>query len=266
LEEEEARLAAAEAEAARIRKENEDNLAVEAEDLRIQKEEEERLSAEAEVARIRKEEEEVLAAEVEAARIQMLEEELLADEIEALRTQKEEEERLAAVAESARIKKEEEERLAAEAEAARRKKLEEERLASEVEFARIKEEEDEHITPEAESDNDSISLDDLCADDGWGFAETDSTEMLDTSISNLDFPIQKSLTPEGKLLRSGRLVQTPCTKKNETKDIPTGGSGSTSWSFEDVAIDGLEPHSTSKPPDDSLSVESIEDEGWDFDC
>jgi hypothetical protein len=266
LEEEEARLAAAEAEAARIRKENEDNLAVEAEDLRIQKEEEERLSAEAEVARIRKEEEEVLAVEVEAARIQMLEEELLADEIEALRTQKEEEERLAAVAESARIKKEEEERLAAEAEAARRKKLEEERLASEVEFARIKEEEDEHITPEAESDNDSISLDDLCADDGWGFAETDSTEMLDTSISNLDFPIQKSLTPEGKLLRSGRLVQTPCTKKNETKDIPTGGSGSTSWSFEDVAIDGLEPHSTSKPPDDSLSVESIEDEGWDFDC
>jgi hypothetical protein len=200
----------------------------------------------------------------------------------------EEEARLQAE-EEARLKAEEEARLQAETEV--RLKAEEEARLQVEEESRLKVEEEgkvitmaeettgvdtrnntaendqEYISTNLDDDSISISLDDLCGDDGWGF-DPDSAENLDASNSNLDSSVQNPLIPEGTLLRSGKIVLPNSTHKKDAKDPSTsiGGSGSTSFSYEVVATDASDLQATTKIPDDSLSLGSIGDDGWDFDC
>ena len=91
-------------------------------------------AAEAEAERVRKVEEERLAQEAEAERIRQAEEQQLAQQAEAEQLRKAEEDRLAQAGEAERLRKAEEERLAQAAEAERIRQAEEERLAQQAEI------------------------------------------------------------------------------------------------------------------------------------
>jgi hypothetical protein len=147
----------AEAEAARIKQEEEEEqrvVAAEAEEvarLKREEEEEERITAEAEEARrLKQVEEGRIAAEAakKTSRLKEEKEDWIAEESEDARIKQKEEDRIAAEAEARRVKQveEAEQRIVAEAkEAARLKEQEEQRAVAEAEAARLKQEEEQRV-------------------------------------------------------------------------------------------------------------------------
>ena len=283
--EEEARLVAeAEAEAERLKLRAEEE--AEGERLKLA-----RLHAEAEIERLRllAEEEARTQAEAEAERLTLAEEEarMYADvEAERLRLLAEEEARsqAEAKAEAERLSAEEETRFYAEVEAERLSMLTEEeavrlRLAAEQK-ARMQAEVEaelavkENIMLQGEDkhnngDNLSLSLDDLCADDGWGF-DADSVEALEEDAS--DIHSEPPPRPEGKVLRSGRLLTAFLSENcSEKQHLSVEDSGSTSWSYEDVTIGNSTNNvqqfkSVAQSDEEDDLLDEAGDDGWGFDC